>query len=242
VLVNERPQLDTPRTTYDPKYGSIRVVGTVTNDGGIFEAGQNDRTPGSSLTIAIDSDATLINKGFLESYAYNRLTIGGGPDSTLENDGSIIAFGGPITVSVHLTGVGETNIVGAGVGLSSSVEIDAAVEAGQTFHIGRGPLQLDQPLTFLGQVEINQQDLGGSVRLEALDAASWDIKDSLVEFFNASGDRIDTLQFTTPRDPATLAVYTTPDANYGQTVNVTNSRPFGVPSNGTVLPYSDMTA
>ncbi len=80
--------------------------------------------------------------------------------------------------------------------------------------------------------------LAGTVRLEALNAANWDVKGSLLELFNAAGAAIGSLQFTTPQSRATLVVSNLADAAYGHTVSITASHPSGPASNSlSVLPY-----
>ena len=75
------------------------------------------------------------------------------------------------------------------------------------------------------------------MRLETLNAASWDTRGNLLEVFNAAGKVIDTLQFTTPQTRTTLVVRNTPDAIYGHTLTIT-SQPFGSSPPGVdLLPY-----
>lgn len=247
VAVSEAPPLymgpydGAPPGYYLPRHGIIQIIGTVMNDGGSIEAGRNDRIGGGSLDIAMQGRATLINTGSLGSVVYNRLTISGAHGGSLENRGTIDATGGPVIISAHLTGVGGVNVNNAGVGLASSVEIDAAVDAGQTFHLHRGLLQLDKPLSFLGQVDIDAQG-GGAVRLEGLDPASWNAVGDIVKFFDNAGRTIDTLRFIAPQNSTTLTVYVTPDVKYGAAVNIVNTHPFGVPTGGTVLPYNTRAA
>ena len=242
VAINEAPAVYTgspdhaPPGYYAPKHGVLQVIGKVINNGGVIEAGRNNRIGGGSLDIVLERQTTFINKGIIETYADNQLTITGTDHSKLENDATINAFGGPVVISTHLTGVGTVNVENAGVGLESSVELSAAVDAGQTFHLYRGPLQLDAPASFLGQVSIDAQG-GGSVRLEGLTAASWGAHADLVEFFDNAGKVVDTLRFTSPQDATTLAIYTTPDATYGSTINVVNAHPFGAPAGAFILPY-----
>ncbi len=244
VAISEAPPLyagpynEAPLGYYSPKYGILQIVGAVTNDGGLIEGGRNSLGPAAGLNIVMATGATLINKGVLAAYPAGQLTIAGHGPATVENDGTINATGGKVTISTHLTGVGNvyTSAAGGG-GFSGSVELNAAVDAGQTFHISQGSLQIDQPRSFLGRVDLGPTQFGGTVRLERLDAASWDAKGSLFELFNAAGKVVDTLQFTTPQTSATLIVSSISDAAYGPGVSIA-SHPFGPPATGAnVLPY-----
>ena len=248
VAISEAPPLYSgpfdaaPPGYYSPKYGVLRIAGTVTNDGGLIEGGRNSLGPAASLTVNLNAGATLINKGTLAAYPAGKLTIAG-HGRAVENDGVINASGGKVTISTHLTGVGDTYTSAAGGGgFSGNVEINAAVDAGQTFHISQGSLQLDRPHSFLGQIDLGPTQFGGTVRLEGLKAASWDAAGSLVEFFNHAGKVIDTLQFTAPQDATTLVVYTTPDAAHGTAVNIVSAHPFGAPAGATILPYNAQAA
>lgn len=232
------PYNDAPPGYYSPKYGNLLIAGVVTNDGGLIEGGRNSLGPAASLNIVMATGATLLNKGTLAAYPAGQLTIAGHGPATVENDGAINATGGKVTISTHLTGVGNiyTSTAGGG-GFSGSVELNAAVDAGQTFHISQGSLQIDQPRSFLGLVDLGPAQLGGTVRLESLNAASWDAKGTLLELFNAAGKAIDTLQFTSPPTATMLAVSNIPDATYGHAVSIV-SHPFGSPATGAnVLPY-----
>lgn len=237
VAISEAPPLysgpfnEAPPGYYSPKYGVLQIAGTVTNDGGLIEGGRNSLGPTASLNVDLSAGATLINKGTLAAYPAGQLTIAGHGRGTVENDGVINASDGKVAISTHLTGVGDTYTSAAGGGgFSGSVEINAVVDAGQTFHISQGSLQLDRPHRFLGQIDLGPTQFGGTVRLEGLKAASWDVAGSLVEFFNHAGKVIDTLQFITPQDATTLAVYVTPDATHGTTINVVSAHPFGAPA------------
>ena len=223
-----------PPGYYSAKYGTVLIGGKVVNDGGTFEAARGTRVGGNNLSGVVEPGSTLVNHGTLASGPNSQLTISG---ATVENDGKIVAGGGHVTVSAHLTGAGDAYVNNAGVGLDSALEINAAVDAGQTVHIGRGVLQLDQPTSFLGQVELPSSGVLGGVFLEALSPASWDVKGNLLELFNGAGARIDTLRFTIPETQASLAVYERPDATYGQTVLVSSRTVFPPPQGDTVVPY-----
>lgn len=236
------PANQAPPDYYSGKHGIIIVREQVTNNGGVIEAGRNNRMPGSSLDVVLAQGATLINKGTLEAYPGSQLTISGNSGSKLENDASIGAMGGKVIISTHLTGTGDIYDNNAGAGLSSSVEIDAMVDAGQTFHVSRASLQIDQPLSFLGQIASDPTGPGGLIGLNGLDAASWDVNKNSLEFLNAAGSVIDTLRFTLPQDATTLdaamlRVYVALDATHGQAVTVLTGRSPGLPPNATVLPY-----
>lgn len=233
------PFSDTPPGYYAAKYGAVQIVGTVTNDGGVIEAGRLGRGNGGSLTINLKGHATLVNTGSLEAVGGYQLNVSGNGGSTLENDGTINSVGGPIVISTHLTGVGTVEVLPGGIPYSSSVEINAAVDAGQTFEIQRGALQLDEPLSFLGQVQLVGN---GVVVLEGLPAASWDAVDDKVEFFNAAGETIDTLQVTTPDEGATLAVFSKPASTGSAEVGVLVLHP-GQGTNGfNFLPNNNPSA
>lgn len=224
------------------KHGMVVVGGTVTNDGGVIEAGRNSRVPGSSLDVVIGPGATLVNNGSMLAYPGSPLTITGYGGGALQNNGTISSVGGKVTIAAHLTGTGDVFDNNAGVGLSSSVEVNAAVDAGQTFHLSRSVLQVDQPLSFMGQIAADPDPLGERINLEGLSAASWDTKGSALELFDAAGSVIDTLRFTAPPDPATLAVYSVTDATHGAGVTVDISRVQSPPAGGTVLPYHSAAA
>ncbi len=226
-----------PAGYYAAKYGTLMIGGTVTNEGGTFEAARGSRVGGNNLNIAVEPGSTLVNKGSLLSGPGGQLTISG---ATVENDGTIVAGGGHVTVSAHLTGVGNAYVNDAGAGLNSVIEVNAAVDAGQTVHIGRGALQLDQPTSFLGQVDVPSAGVLGGVLLEGMSPASWDVKGSLLELFNGAGARIDMLRFTLPETQASLAVYERPDATHGHTALVSSSAFFPPPQGDTVVPYHAM--
>ncbi len=244
VAISEAPPLysgprdEAPAGYYMPKYGTLRIVGTVTNDGGLIEGGRNSLGPAASLNVVLDRGATLINRGSLAAFPAGQLTIGGRGSGTVQNDGSISAAGGNVTVSTHVSGVGDFYTGAAGGGMfSGNVEINAAVDAGQTFHISQGSLQIDRPHSFLGQIDLGPTQFGGLVRLETLNAASWDTKGKLLELFNAAGKVIDTLQFTTPQSEATLVVRTMPDATCGHVVTIASQHPASPTTGGDILPY-----
>jgi len=229
-------QPDQKPTDYNAgRHGYIDVGGRVTNDGGLIEAGRGDIVlPGNSLDIVVASGSTLINTGPIGATPGNTMAVTGSQDSTLENSGTVFSSGANVTISAHLTGSGDVN-VNRGPGFSGSMEINAAVDAGQTFHLFRAALQIDQPLGFLGQIDSNTQ--GGRVTLEGLAATSWDISGSSVEFLNAAGSVVDTLRFTTPQASAALTVYSVPDATYGSAMAVNVGPGFGAPTSGSLLPY-----
>lgn len=233
------PVEGSPPGYYAAKFGMIWIKETVTNDGGMIEGGRDSLGPATSLKILLNPGAALINKGTLAAFPGGQLTISGSGSGKVENDGSINALGGKITISTHLTGVGSTSTsTSGGGGYSGSIEINAAVDAGQTFHISQGSLQIDQPLKFFGKVDLGVPQLAGTVRMEALDAASWDVKGSMLELFNAAGAAIGSLQFTTPQTQATLVVSNLADAAYGHAVSITASHPSGPASTSlNVLPY-----
>ena len=227
---------------YSPaKHGTVLAAGTVTNDGGTFEAGRGNLLfGGNSLDIVVTSGSTLINRGVIAVTPGNRMTITGYGGSTLENDGNIGAAGGGITIATHLTGTGDVR-VSRGAQQSGNLELKAAVDAGQTFHITQTALQVDKPLSFLGVIDADPQQGGGAVWLEGLAAASWDVNGSSVEFFDAGGSMIDTLRLASPQEPSALAVYARPDPTYGSTVVVGVGRFFGPPNGTPTLPYHQAT-
>lgn len=232
------PENQRPADYYAGRYGRVVVAGVVTNQDGAVYAGRFGRPEGDSvLDIAIAPGSTLVNKGVLNANPKSMMNIVGYGGSTLENDQSISASGGTLTISAHLTGTGDVYASTAlGGSASGSIELNAAVDAGQTFHLSRAVLQVDQPLAFLGQIDANPQQLGARVTLEGLAATSWDVNGSTVELLNASGGVIDTLRFTTPQDATTLQVYVAPDATYGSAVSVVTGPIFSPPPSGTLLP------
>lgn len=233
------PVSGSPPGYYSAKFGTVSIKGNVTNDGGMIEGGRDSLGPSTNLKIVLNAGAALINKGTLAALPSGQLTIMAQGVGRVENDGTINAAGGKVTISAHLTGVGSATTSSAGGGgFSGGIEVNAAVDAGQTFHISQGSLQIDQPASFLGKVDLGVPHLAGTVRLETLNAASWDMKGSLFELFNAAGATIGSLQFTTPQSQATLAVSTLADATYGHAVSITASHPSGPASTSpSVLPY-----
>ena len=228
-----------PPGYYAAKFGMIWIKDTVTNDGGMIEGGRDSLGPATGLKILLNPGAALINKGTLAAFPAGQLTVSGSGAARVQNDGSINALGGKVIISTHLTGVGSISTSNSGGGgYSGSVEVNAAVDAGQTFHISQGSLQIDQPLKFLGKIDLGASQLAGTVRLEGLNAASWDVKGSLLELFNAAGTFIGSLQFTTQQSKATLVVSNLPDPSYGHAVSVTASHSSGPSSTSVgVLPY-----
>ncbi len=220
-------------------HGTILVAGSVTNDGGSIAA-QRGNVPGGSLDITVAPGSTLINKGSIYATPGGQMTISGSDGSTLENDGAIDAAGGSIIVSTHLTGTGDVYASRSQM-RSPHLELKEAVDAGQTFHIFESALQIDQPASFLGQIDGNLQQYG-EVELEGFTAASWDTNGNSLEFFDANGNVTDTLRFTTPQDPAMLAVYNRADPTYGNTMVVGASRFYGPPSGTPLLPYHSVPA
>jgi len=96
------------------------------------------------------------------------------------------------------------SVAALAAGYSGNLEINAAVDAGQSFHLNRAVLQVDQPVGFLGQFDAVPSQGGGEVRLEGLCAASWDVNGSSVEVFDAAGSVIDTVGPRHLRTPARL--------------------------------------
>lgn len=227
-----------PPDYYSAKYGTVLIGGKVVNDGGTIEASRGSRVGGNNLSVLVQPGSTLVNKGTLLSGPNSQLTISGSSGGTVENDGKVVAGGGHVTISAHLTGTGDAYVKNAGVGLDSRIEVNAAVDAGQTVHIEGGALQLDQPTSFLGQVEVPSAGVLGGVLVEGLSPASWDVKGNLLELSDSAGARLDTLRFTTPETQSSLAVYERPDATYGNTVLVSSSNH---PPGGTVVPYHTNT-
>ncbi len=115
-------------------------------------------------------------------------------------------------------------------GYSGNLEINAAVDAGQSFHLNRAVLQVDQPVGFLGQFDAVPSQGGGEVKLEGLSAASWDVNGSSVEVFDAASSVIDTVGPTASQDPSTLTVYTGTDPTYGSVVLIASRASFSAPS------------
>ena len=219
------------------RHGVLGVIGTTTNDGGTIEAGRGG-IGGNSLDIVIAPGSTLVNRGTIGALPNDTMAISDYGGSALENDGTLFAAGGKVTVGTDLTGTGTVS-AGQGQQSTGSVELQAAAGAGQTFDLGlAGVLQVDQPMSFLGQVALQ----GGKVSLEGLSVQSWDENGSVIDVFDASGGVIDTLRLTAPQDPATLKVYAAPDPTYGSAVTV-GAGPFvSPPPNGILLPYHTAAA
>ena len=225
---------------YAGQSGALVVGGEVTNDGGLIEAGRgNLLLPGNSLDIVVAPYSTLVNKGSVGATPGNTMAISGYDGSALENDGAVFAAGGTVTVGTDLTGVGSVNLSKGPPGFGGFVEVQAAVDAGQTFNLSYGAgLQIDQPMRFLGSVSLQ----GGQVSLEGLSAQSWDENGSVIDLFDASGSVIDTLSLAAPQDPSSLKVAVAPDPTYGSVVSVGTLPFFSPPSNGTLLPYHTAAA
>lgn len=212
------------------RHGVLVVGGTTTNDGGTIMAGRGllytgQPLSGNSLDIVVAPQSTLINKGtiFAGPTSSDTMTVSGYGGSTLQNDGRIVANSGKVTISTDLTGTGNVEVsTRSSNSAGGFVELGAAVDAGQTINITFGTLQIDQPARFLGQVDLglDRSSGGGEVRLEGLQAQSWDLSGNTMEFFDASGAVINTLRLATPPDPASLKVYETSNATYGSAVSV----------------------
>jgi len=237
------PANKVPPGQYAGRHGLIMIGGVVTNDGGSIDTGRSSEpSSGNSLDIALAPQATLVNKGQIGATTSDTMNITGQDGSTLENDGTIFALGGKVTISTHLTGVGDVDAdYGPNRG-ASIVELNAAVEAGQTFVLNRGSLQIDQPLSFFGQIKADPQQETGQVALVGLAATSWDVHGNSVEFFDSANSVIDTLRFTTPQDPAALKVYALPDRFYGSAVAVSYGYGYGPSTPASVLPYHTAAA
>ncbi len=227
-----------PANYTTPRHGVLLVGGTTTNDGGTITSERYVITGqpiyDNSLDIVVAPQSTLINKGSINAGLEDTTTVSGYGGSALENDGRILANGGKVTISTDLTGTGSVEASG-GSRSPGSLELGAAVDAGQTINLTFGSLQIDQPASFLGQVALGR----GGVVLEGLQAQSWDLSGNAMEFFDAAGAVIDTLRLATPTDPATLNVYATSNATYGSAVSV-NHGFFGPGQSDTtpvLLPY-----
>ncbi len=234
------PASGRPADDFTGRHGVLVVGGEVTNDGGTIEAGRgNLLLPGNSLDIVVAPYSTLINKGSVGATPGNTMAISGYDGSALENDGQVFAAGGAVTVGVDLTGVGSVSLSKGPPGFGSSVEVQAAVDAGQTFDLGLGTgLRIDQPMSFLGSVSLGD----GQVALEGLQAQSWDENGSAIDFFDGSGGLIDTLRLAAPQDPSSLKVAVAPDPTYGSAVLVGAGPLFSPPASATLLPYHTATA
>lgn len=230
------------------RHGELIVGGVVTNDGGVIQAGRVSGPPvRSSLDIVIAPGSTLVNNGLLEAGPFSTMSIVGYDESTLQNDQLVQAGGGKLTISAHLTGTGTVAATSAfASSAQGNVELQAAVDAGQTFRLSQATMQIDQPLSFQGGIQTSRGQGGGAVTLEGLSAASWDINDNTVELFDAGGSIVDTLRFTTPQDATTLAVFTKPDATYASSIVVgtiiTPNFIYGNPAPGSLLPYQTPAA
>lgn len=234
-----------PAGYYDPKHGRLLVGGTVTNEGGtIFAVGNEPLVGRSSIDVTVAPGSTLINKGILGAGPGSTMTIAGYGGSTVENDGLIQSASGHVTISTPLTGTGTVAVSGGAGGgsYSGNLELDAPAGDGQTFVLSRAVLQLDQPLSFMGQVDADPSHGGGKVELEGLSAASWDVNGSSVELFDAAGGLVDTLRFTAPQDAGALAVFATADPTHGSVVSVGSGRGFGAPTPDALLPYHTAAA
>lgn len=192
VRIDESPAPSADQTLNVSYRGSILIAGSVTNDGGTIEAGRGN-IPRGSLDITIAPGSTLINKGTIYSSPGAEMTLSGSDGSTLENDRIINAAGGSLIISTHLTGTGDV-YASRGQMRAPHLELKEAVDAGQTFHLFEAVLQIDQPASFLGQIDESLQQ-SGLVELKGLTAASWDINGSSIEFFDAADSVIDTLRF-----------------------------------------------
>ncbi len=198
------PASERPADYYAPKFGRLLIGGVVTNEGGsVTAAGNISLLGGNSLDMVILPGSTFINNGSLGVDPGSTMRITGYDGSTLENDKSINDSSGRITIAAHLTGTGDVYVSGGAGGgsYSGNLEINAAVDAGQSFHLNRAVLQVDQPAGFLGQFDALPSQGGGEVRLEGLSAASWDVNGSSVELFDAAGSVVDTVGLTASQTP-----------------------------------------
>lgn len=225
-------------STGGPYHGRLLAVGTVTNDGGTILAGGGQGF-NSSIDITVAPGSTLVNKGSIGAGTGCKLTIAGYGGSTVENDGNIFSASGTVKVSTALTGTGAVSVSGGALGgaFGGRLELDAPAGDGQTFGLSRAVLQLDQPLSFMGQVSANPSNGGGRVDLEGLSAASWAVNGSSVELFDAAGSLVDAVRFTTPQDAGALAVFATTDPTYGSVVSIGSGGGFGAPTPDALLPY-----
>ncbi len=235
--------IDPPYDYGGAKYGRLLLGGTVTNDGGSITASSERLLSPTNIDIVLAPGSTLINTGDIGAY-YSTMTIAGGDGSTLENDGSIRSDLSTVTVSMPLTGTGFVEVSAASSRsiVPGKLELNAPAGSGQTFLLNRALLQLDQPLSFMGQVSADPSRGGIKVSLEGLSATFWDVNGSSVEFFDAAGSVVDQLQFTTPQDPATLVVFAGSDPTYGSVVSVGSGAGFGPQTGDVLLPYYDTAA
>ena len=103
------------------KAGTLIVKGHVVNDGGAFIAGGNLAAT-QVLDIELQPHAKLINDGTIMADPGTTLNIDG-CDARLENDGTISATGGDITIASRLTGTGDV-VSSEGRQLSGRVELE----------------------------------------------------------------------------------------------------------------------
>jgi len=223
---------------YAARTGTLVIKGQVVNDGGAFVADGNVPV-NHVLNIEMRPGATLVNEGTIGADPGASLNVDGSDAAGLENDGTISAVGGTVTVSAHLTGTGDL-YAAEGRLLGGSIELKGAVDAGQTVHLNRGGVQVDAPDQFLGSVDLPA--VSGGLSLEGLDAASWASDGNLLELFNASGALADTVRLTPQANPVDLKVSAFTDPTYGQGVSITAVPP-GFPSNiAGALPQQDFVS
>jgi hypothetical protein len=206
---------------YAPRIGTVTVTGWVVLDvkSGIYAAGNVPNGDAMNIDLALGS--TLINHGGIGAAARDAMTIAGSSVSALENDGVINAGGGAVTIATNVTGTGDIyaqeNAITGGF-----VELKGAVGAGQTVHIHRGTVQVDQPQRFLAPVDLPISS--GYLALEHLDATSWSVQGGLLALFNASGGLVDTVKLT----PEVAVAGVTAELQLSSFVSPTYGRGIGV--------------
>ena len=222
-----------------PHTGTLVIKGHVVNEGGSFLAAGNGpghaNNGGNVLDIEMQPRASLVNDGQIAAFPGASLNIDGG-DGRVVNDGTIAADGGTVTIASRVTGTGDI-VSSEGQLLGGRVELESGVGAGQTVHLERGTVQIDEPQSFLGSLDVPAYS--GFATLEGVDAASWATNGSLLELFNGSGALADTVRLTPQANPVDLKVSAITDPTFGAGVSVTAVPP-GAPYNGpNLLPQQD---
>ena len=209
---------------YAAKTGILVIKGQVVNDGGSFVA-EGNVAVGHVLDIEMQPHARLVNDGVIAADPAASLNIDGS-DARVENDGTIGAYGGTVTIASRVTGTGDV-ISTDGMILGGRIEFESGVGAGQTVHIERGAVQIDAPQSFLGSLDLPAYS--GFASLEGLNAASWATDGSLLELFDRSGALADTVRLTPQASPVDLKVSAITDPTYGSGVLISAAPP-GQPS------------
>ena len=137
----------------------VRVVGAVRDEGtiGVGRSETDASQPSSAhliVNIAQNSSFMLGESGRWNSLGGSTIYVNArGDNATFVNDGVIQPFGGTVTMNAPVSGqgsflLGNNNSVSPGI-----LEFRDSVASSETVRFGSGLLKLDEPLTFLGNIQ-----------------------------------------------------------------------------------------